>query len=33
MEEIFQVGLHEFITEFITDNSRLGSAITEQYLL
>jgi uncharacterized alpha-E superfamily protein len=33
MEEIFQVGLHEFITEFIADNNRLGSAIKEQYLL
>jgi len=33
MEEIFQVGLHEFITEFIADNNRLGSAVTEQYLL
>ena len=31
--EIFQKkGLHEFLTEFIADNVRLGSAITEQYL-
>jgi uncharacterized alpha-E superfamily protein len=33
MEEIFQTGLHEFIGEFINDNSRLGAAITEQYLM
>ena len=33
MEEIFQSGLHEFIGEFIADNNRLGTAITEQYLL
>jgi uncharacterized alpha-E superfamily protein len=33
MEEIFQVGLHEFITEFIADNNRLGGAIADQYLL
>ena len=30
--EIFQSGLHEFITEFIADNNRLGSAIPQQYL-
>src|ERR1700710_1255737 len=29
MEEIFQTGLHEFISEFIADNNRLGSAIAE----
>jgi uncharacterized alpha-E superfamily protein len=33
MEEIFQTGLHEFISEFVADNNRLGSAIAEQYLL
>ena len=33
MEEIFQTGLHEFIGGFINDNSRLGAAITEQYLM
>jgi uncharacterized alpha-E superfamily protein len=33
MEEIFHQGLHEFIGEFIADNNRLGSAITQQYLL
>lgn len=31
--EIFQKkGLHEFLTEFIDENARLGSTITEQYL-
>ena len=33
MDEIFQGGLHEFITEFVADNNRLGSTITQQYLL
>jgi uncharacterized alpha-E superfamily protein len=33
MEEIFQSGLHEFITGFIADNNRLGGAINEQYLI
>jgi uncharacterized alpha-E superfamily protein len=32
IEEIFGNGLHEFVTDFITENNRLGSAITEQYL-
>ena len=32
MTEIFQGGLHEFITEFIEDNARLSTAISEQYL-
>jgi uncharacterized alpha-E superfamily protein len=32
IETIFQSGLHEFITAFIGDNTRLGSAIAEQYL-
>jgi uncharacterized alpha-E superfamily protein len=33
ISEIFQKkGLHEFLTEFMADNARLGSAITEQYL-
>lgn len=32
-DEIFQRGLHEFVTEFLADNSRLGGAIAEQYLL
>ena len=33
MDGIFQRGLHEFISEFITENNRLGGAITEQFLL
>jgi uncharacterized alpha-E superfamily protein len=33
MEEIFQQGLHEFISQFIDDNNRLGEAISEQYLM
>jgi uncharacterized alpha-E superfamily protein len=33
MEEIFQEGLHEFVTKFIDDNDRLGGIIAEQYLL
>ena len=31
-EDIFQSGLHEFLTEFIADNNRLAAAISEQYL-
>jgi uncharacterized alpha-E superfamily protein len=33
IEALFQSGLHEFITAFIADNNRLGSAIAEQYLV
>jgi uncharacterized alpha-E superfamily protein len=33
MDEIFQAGLHEFITEFIADNSALGAAVNSQYLM
>jgi uncharacterized alpha-E superfamily protein len=33
IEEIFGQGLHEFVTEFIDENNRLGSAINEQYLM
>ena len=33
MAEIFQSGLHEFITSFIAENNRLGNEITEQYLV
>ncbi|WP_022722233.1 alpha-E domain-containing protein [Rhodopseudomonas sp. B29] len=33
MEDIFQRGLHEFIQEFIADNSRLGEIVTKQYLI
>ena len=32
MDEIFQNGLHEFITSFIEDNAKLSSTISEQYL-
>ena len=30
--DVFQQGLHEFITEFVKENDRLGSTISEQYL-
>ncbi len=30
--EIFKIGLHEFITAFVQDNDRLGALISEQYL-
>jgi uncharacterized alpha-E superfamily protein len=33
MEQIFQSGLHEFITKFIAENNRLGAAVAEQYLI
>jgi uncharacterized alpha-E superfamily protein len=33
MDDIFQHGVHEFIQEFLTDNSRLGEIITRQYLI
>jgi uncharacterized alpha-E superfamily protein len=32
MTEIFQGGLHEFITDFIEENARLAGAVSEQYL-
>src|ERR1041385_8575789 len=32
MDEIFQGGLHEFISAFVDDNNKLGSAIMQQYL-
>jgi len=32
MDGIFQRGLHEFISEFIVENNRLGALITEQFL-
>jgi uncharacterized alpha-E superfamily protein len=32
MTEIFQGGLHEFVTEFIEENARLAATISEQYL-
>ncbi|MDJ1159477.1 alpha-E domain-containing protein [Chelatococcus sp. SYSU_G07232] len=33
MEDVFQSGLHEFISGFIADNNRLGVTIAEQYLM
>src|ERR1700690_1013490 len=33
IEDIFQSGLHEFIDEFVEDNNRLGTAVSQQYLL
>ena len=32
IDDIFQTGLHEFISGFISDNNRLGAEISEQYL-
>ncbi|MET0746159.1 MAG: alpha-E domain-containing protein, partial [Microvirga sp.] len=32
IDDIFQHGLHEFLDDFITENGRLGAAITNQYL-
>src|SRR5215469_11976676 len=33
MNDIFQHGVHEFIQEFIADNSRLGEIVAKQYLI
>jgi uncharacterized alpha-E superfamily protein len=33
MDGIFQRGLHEFISEFITETNSLGAAVTEQFLI
>jgi uncharacterized alpha-E superfamily protein len=33
ISEVFQQGLHEFLTTFIADNHRLGQAISGQYLI
>ena len=33
MEEIIQSGLHEFISEFVSDNNALGAAVSSQYLM
>jgi uncharacterized alpha-E superfamily protein len=33
IDDIFQSGLHEFITQFLADNGKLGGAIAEQYLI
>jgi uncharacterized alpha-E superfamily protein len=32
-EDIFQSGLHEFLTEFVRENGLLGTAIADQYLV
>ena len=32
IETIFEGGLHEFISDFITENNRLGATIIDQYL-
>jgi hypothetical protein len=32
MTQIFQGGLHEFITAFIEDNAGLSAKISDQYL-
>ncbi len=32
IDGIFQSGLHEFLTEFIVENAKLGQAVAEQYL-
>lgn len=32
IDDIFRDGLHEFVTEFLADNNRLGNAVAEQYL-
>ena len=32
IEQIFQSGLHEFVTGFIANNNRLGGAVAAQYL-
>ena len=33
IEDIFQSGLHEFITGFLDDNAQFGASVTEQYLV
>ena len=33
IDDIFQTGLHEFISSFVEDNNTLGSAIAAQYLV
>ena len=33
MDGIFQRGLHEFISDFITETNSLGGAVTEQFLI
>lgn len=33
IEDVFQSGLHEFVTTFLDDNNQIGVAIVEQYLV
>jgi len=33
IEEVFTAGLHDFVTEFISENNKLGTAFSEQYLV
>jgi uncharacterized alpha-E superfamily protein len=33
IDDLFQSGLHEFLTEFTADNNWLGGAVAEQYLI
>lgn len=33
IQHVFDDGLHEFLTEFLAENNKLGAAITEQYLV
>ncbi len=32
IDDVFRNGLHEFLTDFVAENARLGQAIAEQYL-
>ena len=31
LDEVFTIGLHEFITTFLDDNNSLGKAVAERY--
>lgn len=33
IDDVYRVGLHEFLTDFLAENNRLGQAIYEQYLV
>jgi uncharacterized alpha-E superfamily protein len=33
IDGIFALGMHEFITDFVSENNKLGAAIAEQYLV
>jgi len=33
IDDVFQSGLHEFLSDFLIENNKLGLAITDQYLL